>query len=528
MPMADLLSKIDSEIRAGLKNEAARLDDALFNFEFYRGDFSRFPPRRPGGQYDSHRYPRTSPIMRRVVQTLTNNLYAEGPQRSLKPPDGGDEVAYKAASDWLTAIYRVNAMDAFWQEGDRMAAVGDFCGFQVKGTRDPKRPVRVLLWRANELVVWLDPDDQLMPIAVATLDMVDNQRRLTLWTATDYQVYVTDKWNPGQPNGATAYKPLGPPVLHPYGVIPFSFAHFEFPTCYFYNDGPGTNLRHLNDGLNFAHTEGFDCVRFNLRPVIVMKNVRAGYRPPSPVQPGDIWDLPAAGDGMEGDPKQEAEYLQADSSFVAAGWDDAQSFLDHNLSMHGVPPATVRLTQDAARSGVSIVAEQIPLILWAKSRQRPYACYEDNLAKLVLIVGAKHLEAQDFDEYRATASQLAVVADEPGLTLRWPSMYPKLPGEETDRSDQFRLDNKFRSRTQLLMERENLTREEAIQQLEETAEDLKREQELFGDLTPPALQQGNGNPTAAAEAEPTDNEPATPETETKPATDDENASQFDY
>jgi hypothetical protein len=54
------------------------------------------------------------------------------------------------------------------------------------------------------------------------------------------------------------------------------------------------------------------------------------------------------------------------------------------------------------------------------------------------------------------------------------------------------------------MERENLTREEAIQQLEETAEDLKREQELFGDLTPPALQQGNGQapetqPGAAAE-----------------------------
>lgn len=476
-----LLDRIDSEIRAGLGNETDRLDDALFNLEFYRGNFSRFPPRLPG--VSSKRFERTSPVMRRIVQTLTNNLYAEGPQRSLKAPDGGDEGAYKAASEWLNAVYRANTMDAFWQEGDRMAAVGDFAAFQVKGTRDPKKPVRVLLWRANELVAWLDPDDPLEPVAVATLDLVDNQRRLTLWTAESKQVYVTEKWSPGQPNGATAYKRVGPPVPHPYGVIPFSFVHFEFPTCYFYNDGPGTNLRNLNDGLNFAHTEGFDCVRFNLRPVIVGKNVRAGWRPPAPSQPGDYWDLPASGDGNEGDPKQEVDYLQADSSFVAAGWDDAQSFLDHSLSMHGVPPATVRLIQDSARSGVSIVAEQIPLILWAKSRQRPFACYEDSLAKLCLTVGAKHLEAQDFDEYRATASQLALAADEPGLTLRWPSMYPKLPGEETDRADQWSLDNKLRSRTQILMERENLTREEAEAQLEETAKDLEREQELFASAT---------------------------------------------
>jgi hypothetical protein len=485
--MTDLGKSIDDEIRSGLKNEAARLDDALYNLEFYRADFSRFPPRNPAAQYDAQRYVRTSPVMRRVVQTLTNNLYARGPSRALKAPDGADESAYAAASDWLNAIYRVNSLDAVWQEADRMAAVGDFAGFQVKGTRDPRKPVRILLWRANELVVWLDPEDPLVPVAVATLDLYDNQRRLTLWTAAEIRVFLTKKWNPGQPNAATAYEEIGRPRPNPYGLIPFSFAHFEFPVCYFHTDGPGTNLRELNDGLNFAHTEGFDCVRYNLRPVVVGKNVRAGWRPPAPITPGDYWDLPAMDE--EVDARQEVDYLQADSSFVAAGWDDAQSFLDHCLSMHGVPPSTVRLVQDAARSGISIVAEQIPLILWAESRQRPFSHYEDNLAKLVLTIGAKHLDAQDFDEYRATAGQLATVADEPCLVLRWPSMYPKLPGEERDRGDEWLLTNKLRSRTQILMERESLTREEAERQLEETAEDLKREQEIFADLTPAALQQ---------------------------------------
>jgi hypothetical protein len=505
--MADLLREIDDEIRAGLRNESARLEDALFNLEFYRADFSRFPPRLYGGSTDSSRIERTSPIMRRVVHTLAANLYSRGPSRTLKAPDGANQSAYKAASEWLNAIYRVNTVDAYWQEADRMATVGDFCGFQVKGTTDPKRPIRILLWRANELVIWLDPEDQLRPVAVATLDLIDDRRRLTLWTANTMRVYVTDKWNVTHPSGATAFTQLGPDLFNPYGVVPFSFVHFEFPTTDFYVDGPGTNLRNLNDSLNCAMTDSADCVRYNLKPLLVGKNVRAGWHLPSPIRPGDYIDLPARGDGMEGDPKQELDYLQADSAFVAAGWDDVQSFLDHSLAMHGVPASTVRLTQDSARSGVSIVAEQIPLILWAEGRQRPFSCYEDNLAKLVLIVGARHLDAQDFENYRATASQLAAVAEEPGLVLHWPSMYPKLPGEERDRADQWNLDNHLRSKTQILMERENLTHEEATQFLEETVEDLKREQQLFADLVPTALKmQGDDEEETEEEPETEDEE----------------------
>ena len=111
------------------------------------------------------------------------------------------------------------------------------------------------------------------------------------------------------------------------------------------------------------------------------------------------------------------------------------------------------------------------------------------MAKLVLTIGAQHLGAQADREYRVTARDLEAVAVEPELTLHWPSLYPRIPGTDADQADQFRLDHGLVSRTMLLMERENLSREEAEERLEQIAEDLTRERELFSEALPPAVGQ---------------------------------------
>lgn len=479
--MADPTKEIDAEIRAGLNNERARIDDARANLEFYNGDFSRYPPRAVPGRADS--VPRTSLLMQRIVKTLTANLYKRGPTRKLTAPKGAAAGPYKAATEWLEQCYRANGADALWHEADRLSTAADFAGFQVSTTKDPARPVRIQLWRANELVVWVDPDDQLQPIAVATLDLYDHQRRLRLWTAETVTTYRTEKWDGHSSSGATAYYFVNQRD-HSYGRIPFSFAHFNYPTCEFHSGGPGCYLRSANEGVNFGLTRGFDAVTFNLVPIMIYKNVSSSWSVPNQIRPGDIWNLPGVGDGEDGIAEPSAEYLQADSSFIAAGWDDLKSYIDHVLEMIGVPPNTVRMEMTGGESGIAIVSEQIPLILWAEGRQLPYASYEDDLAKLVLAVGATHLGRQEYGEYRATAAQLEAVAAEPGLTLRWANMYPRIPGQTQDQADQFRLDNRLASRTTLLMEREQLTREEAEARLEEIAEDLIREQELFQKAEP--------------------------------------------
>lgn len=489
--MADILKKIDDEITSnGLRHERDRLDDALFNLEFYKGDFTRFPPRMQGGtSYDSGRYPRCSLIMQRVVDTLTANLYAEGPARRLVPPAGAKEGPHVAATAWLDACYRRNRVDSMWQQADAYGVVSQAAAFQASASPDPAWPVRIQLWDASQFCVWWEPDDPCVPVAVATIDVFDEQRRLRLYTPEVIRTYMSEQLGPTQTRGGRDYR-FRAEAKNPYGILPFSFAHFRHPTCEFWSGSPGSYLRSVNDGVNFGLTEGFDCIRYNLRPIVVFKNVRPGWRPPAPVRPGDVWDLSAASDAtLEIETEPDAAYLQADSSFVAAGWDDLQAYLDHVMEMCGIPPAVVRMVQDSAKSGVAIVAEQLPVITWAKRRQRPFGYYEDELARLVLKVGARHLGSQAGMDYRATARDLEAVAEEPGLTLHWPSLYPRIPGQDADTVDQFRLDHGLVSRTMLLMEREQLTREEAEGRLEEIAEDLARERELFAEAFPPAVSQ---------------------------------------
>ncbi len=503
------LADVRSEILAGLPNERSRLDDAMFDLEFYEGDFSRFPPRPSGQSYDSKRYLRTTPLMQRIINVLTDYLYAKGPQRTL--------ADQPEATEWLNNTYKCNGVDSLFQSAEQLSAATRLAAFEVAAATDPKRPIEITVWDGSQLAVWCHPDRPLEPIAVATIDLYDQQRRIRLWTDKDLETFTTDKWNPGSPNGATAYESIKKEP-NPYGFIPFSFVHWRLPIRDFYTSSPGTMLRQINDGANFFLTEHSDCIRYNTRPVIVLKNVRPGWQPPKPIRPGDVWDLPGDDDAEESG-KQDAAYLQSDVGFIGAGWDDFNQYIDLTMEMNGVPPAAVRLVQDAASSGIQIVVEQIPLILWAKKRQRPFGRYEQSLACLTLRVGAKHLGAQTFDGYRVTAAKLEAAVSNPELTLRWPDMWPDIPGDDRDKSDQWRLDNGLTSRTKLLMQREQLTRDEAEAELEEVAEDLERERKLFGEAEAAA-------PPAPGKPKPTDDEddleePEEDEEDDQPVDDDD-------
>ena len=485
------IADIDRAIRDGLPGvEKERIRRAEKALEFYKADFSRYPTRPADASKTDKRYERTAPVMQRVVNTLTGTLYKDGPKRTL--------MEHEQASEWLGNVYRRNVADALFQQADRLSGVSDVAMFQAIRSADPRNPVKIQLWDASQFSVWLEPDDQSTVAAVAVRDMYDGQRRLTLWTADEKWVYFTAQFDKNVTSGATAY---GKPTKldNPHGFLPFSFVHWDLPVCDFWSGGPGNHLVEVNDCTNYGLTTGFDRVKFNLNPIIKLHNVRTGWKPPAPMQPGQIWDLPANTNSEGQDAAPDATYLEADPSYVVAGWEDLNNYLDTVMAMHGVPPATIRMTQESARSGVSIVAEQIPLILWAKSRQRPFACYEDQLATLVLRVGATHLNSQDvgnphLDEYKATASQLEEAADNLSLALRWPKMFPDMPGIEQDQADQWLLDNHLTSRTQVLMRRESMTREEAEDALEEIAEDLVKEQEMFAALAPEVAEPPNADP----------------------------------
>lgn len=473
MPETPLYAKIVSEIEAGLPNEHHRRDEALDNLRFYEMKFELYPTRDLAGSGDSNKFQRNSPFMRRVVDALCANLYKEGPTRDL--PE------HPEASEWLNDCYRRNNINALLQEADRLTHVVDFVALQVEPSSDPDWPLKIRLWDGAHLYVWTDLDDPCVAVAVATLDVQDARRRMRLWTGSSITTFLTKKWDATTwTSGATSYLQDGPKKPNTLGVLPFAFIHYAMPTTSFYGHGPGKLLRDVNWAINKRLNDIFDCCRYNLNPIVLLNSVSASFKPASPARPGDVWnlspDLDAAGEGTV---TPSATYLQADSSFVAAAWDDQQNTIDHTLEMLGVPPSSIRMEQTTAASGDAIVAEQLEPVKYAESRQRKAAIEEDELARLVLKVGAAHLGSQEYEGYRVTAAQLEDASSDLDLTLHWPDMYPRVPGQGQDQADQWLLEQGLASKTQIIMTRMKMTEEEAEAYLEQVAEHKKREDALF-------------------------------------------------
>ena len=478
MPLtAALEKKIHEEVTGGLSTDRERRDDALKNLHFYNGNFKAYKPKTTNTSGDDIR-PRYSLLMQRIVKTLCANLYKAGPKRSI--------LEHKEASAWLEWIYRCNAMDAMFQRADICATWGDWCAFQVRPIKDPLRPLDVQLWDSSQLYIWCDPEDQRVPVAVGTRDAFNEQSRLQVWTAETITTYMTaelQKGPKGQTSGGVAFE-FRNRKDNPLGVLPFSFVHFDMPIQEFDTTGPGDFLSCANENANSILTNIGGAITYNLWPVVTVANAPPGWVPPTPHKPGQVWfsnsDPANEGQGAS----MEIKYLQADPSFVAAGWDDLSEYFNHTMEMCGVPRAAIRMEQTSTQSGAAIIAEQIPLILWAQSRQEPFANYERKFAQLVMTIGAGHLGSQQVDEYKVTAAQLEEAAYDTQLMLRWPSLYPRIPGPELDVSDTFRLNNRQTSPTLLLMERDNLTREEAEEKEEEIAKDWQRWAKLFPDVEP--------------------------------------------
>jgi hypothetical protein len=470
------IQDIHSEILAGLNNES-RIEDALENANFFRGQFpgDNDDVRRSSANWQGTRYRRDSRIMEWLCNTLASDLYKRGPTRTLadKPE----------ASAWLASIYEAGGTDALLQAADCWATVGQVAAVQAIATEDPSRPVRHVLWPAHQFHAWDSLDEPLTAAAVAVIDRWDCRKRLRLWTPDQVLTYVTEKGD--TTSGGRCYK-LAKQEDNPFGIIPFAFFHYNFPSVEFWSGGPGDAFRQLNDYINFALTDVGDSLRYCAKPIVKLKNVRVGWKPKTPVEPGDMWNLAAARDADDAGEPADAEYMVCDLGFVQAHWEDIQGYLDHSMQCADVPPAAFRLQQDAARSGLSIVAERLPLVQRAEGRQRPFGFYERDLARVTCIVGASHLgrnaEILKDGGMRVSASMLQAAGDDPDLSCRWPSMKPKLTGQAADAEDEFRLKNRMKSRTQILVERDDMTREEAEAYLDQTAKDLEREDKV---LPPP-------------------------------------------
>jgi hypothetical protein len=477
--MSDLATQIRLEVEAGLPNERDRLRDSWDNRRFADGHFEEYPTRPENSAHERLDYRRTSPIMGRIVEILSSKLYKASPTRQL--------AGNPAASEWLERVYRKNHMLPKWQEADRLTFISDLCAFQFSGDDDPLAPVRIDLWAADQLVWWLDPEDCTRPAAVGTIDRYDARRRLTIWTKELRSVYLTDKEGARATSGGTAFRKTEE-TANPYvdpsglGVIPFSFCHYKFPACEFHQRGPGNGLRQLNDYVNYDIDDIADGKRYLSKPMTVATGVSAEWTPPARIRPGMWIKMEAGSRDVSGDfTVPTLGFLTADGSWIPNNWMDLNNYIDHELEMHGVPPGTIRLSA-SVNSGVQVIAEQEPIITVAERRQTPFSDYEADAARVCVLVARSHLMAHG----HAVPAELDAAAEDPSLSVTWPQLRQMLPGPEKNSEDEYRLTMGLCSKLDLLMERDGLTREQALERFRQIVADNAELAALGIDPLPPA------------------------------------------
>lgn len=496
-----VLQTIQADItaEADTRSQKDRLATARFNLAFYsHGCDAR--KLRPDSNLDDRQAQRVSWLMRQVVQIKTRDLYKKSPGRIVPDQD--------YATEWLEDVYKANAMWAKFPEAERLSLVTDVAWFQVAATGDPLDPIRINLYGSDQVAAWSTPEDPTCPAAVCLISDVpymDNvKRKYDLWTSDAIFHYEsTSALNVARGN-------IGPPKFvgseqNPYGCIPFSSVHDEYPTTGLWTSGPGTYLAQVNKYVNWRLTEIANLIRSN-PPMKVVKNADASFNPPTPFRPQDFLQIP----GMLATKDGEFKYEQANLSFIAAEWEDLSQYIEHTLECVGVPPAAYRQVQTSVKSGAALMAEQISLIEAAKGRQMPFAGYEEQLAELCLKVAVAYYGD----------SQLAAALTDFSLTVKWADLWPDMPGPERDRADQWDLDNDLLSLIMLLMKRDNMTREEAEAHLEQVAEDQDKQIEILGEEPVPLMvAPGDGMSPGDLPAPQEGDEPAQEANETEPTED---------
>ena len=454
----------EREIEAGMPNEVARMRDAWDCLRYSMGRFEEYPTSHKDQRYRSPAVRRTTPIFKRIVEVLTMHLYKNQPTRRLKN---------EQASGFLEAIYRRNYLWPKWKRLDALTLIGGFGALQFSGSTDPHSPVDIYLWGADQLAVWVDPDDAIRPIAVATLDRHNGEKRVRLWTREQVVTFVSDQNVIHAAFAARSFK-FQSRKPNPYkdrngeGILPFSFAHWTFPTQEFETNSPGLNLKELNHGVNERLDNLGDSIYFHARPIGIANNVDDSWTPPGEIRPGDFLKLPASSIDAGGNgPLPTLSYLAPEVAHITADWADMNNWLDHELEMWGIPPAMIRMVQSGAASGIALQTEQLPLLGYVEGRRADFACYEEEAAHRCMEITDAHLRNVGL---QAEADQVNAELEAWSFSLHWPVLYIQLPGPDRDRADDWRLAKGDVSIVGIVQERHDLTEDEAFEHLQKVAE----------------------------------------------------------
>jgi hypothetical protein len=473
------LDLIEEEITSGLPMQAERLCACFVAEEYYRGANEFYVPPRPSEEWEDYlaRPKRCSKITRKVIRTLTQDLYSPGPERKLAQP---------RVHDWLATVYEANHINALFQQADRKATLNALAAIQVTATGRAEKPMQLSLWGAHEFVWWPYPDDPTEPWAIATLARekrlgtrgMEHRLRIEAWSRDEHRFYLT-RWvscpelSEWRTNGYRSLfgveaqfaqnlsgYPTGSNTINPYGVLPFALVHDEMPIVRIDEGGIGDILVRTNAEIDRQLSEVAEHMTKYLNPHGFVRGVPANFRIEK--RPGGFQVLPPSKATAEGDFKTEptAFFVQAGLAIEHA-WTDITNYVNQTLEELDVPLEAYRANVATDASGVAIIARQLPLIRRTNARRVVFNKAEKDLAAVILTAGGNF--------YRQP--ELLAAADEPDLNLIWPDAAFPIISKERDEASIFELDNHLKSLLMVVCEREGMTRDQAIAHIKQVAAD---------------------------------------------------------
>lgn len=479
-------SSIIEEVKYGLRNERGRLADASENQSFVDLDGERFTPRREAEtEFDfAGRPKRDSGFMHQAVNRLCQHMYNPGPRRTAQDAPQADKV--------LQVVYEQCHIDAVMHEAEKLCTTNDVAAIEVKAIDDGKRydpdnPIELQIWGGDEFAVFLDPRDQRKAFAVVTIDAYDESTRYRLYFEDEVLTFTTKKMQVEQAkSGVIAYQ-VGDPEPNTYGCLPFAFVHYCAPVRRFWTPGPGTFLRRGEKRINERLSVLDELIDKYCMPIGIFKNVSIEFNPE--VGPGRFLRLVKADGGYDGDGyspggEPSADYLQAQLQ-IESIWSDCKEFMGQLAEAIDLPPAALRLDYSDAPSGISIVIRSAPLLTRARQRRPIFQWAETDLARTICTCVGNHYGQAD----------LVTAAKSLRVLLSWPEPKIPIPGPERDLSDDWELQRGSKSRLQVIQERYGLTRDQAVDHLQQVADDEKQADEIL----PPPPPMPTGDPLDSQE-----------------------------
>lgn len=452
------LRSILKEVKQGCPTHERCLVKARELQDWYDGDSEKYVAFRPAEDALSWltRPKRVSFITRQAVNKLTSHLYKPGPRHRRITADATVDA-------WYNRVAQDIQLNGLMQQADRLATLHGLVMIGIYPTGNPARPINYHLFPRHDFVFWASADDPRVPTAVCTITKSGADTvRYRLWTKTHYYTFFKGKtwgYTPGGWNVARFDPAQSGP--HPYGVLPFAFVTHELPTTELETKGLGHLLSKINRALNIDRSNLALWVHHYARPLGFVSGVGPEWRPR--FIDGGFVPLVVRHDSTEDAPVvPEAKYLES-SIDIAAIREYIRGEANDALKELGIP-IQISAQDDgkggmAQSSGIAITAQEADVIAYSKGRQPLFELHETRLAALVCQIGS--CPVSGLGELEGV---LQAFAADPSLRVAWPEVSIDLPGPDRDNADTFELGVDLTDPIELLMRRQGLTEDEAIEQ----------------------------------------------------------------